>query len=645
MTLDCSVAGVGVDPEDPPLAWDAWTGDGWAPCEVERDGTGGFNKAGDVVVHVPRGHRVSNIGRSRGGWLRVRLVEPRPDQPTYSQSPVLRSAAAAVLGGTVTAVHADRVRGEVLGESDGVAAQRFSLQRRPIVPGDTPTVVEVAEPLAAGGSAWREWQVVEDFGDSGPQDRHVVLDSRSGELSFGPLVREPDGGVRQLGRVPEPGAVVRVREYRTGGGAAGNVGAGTLVVLTSSLPFIGEVVNRASARGGQDAEDIEQAKARGPVVLRHRGRAVTAEDFEHLSRAAAPEVARVRAVAAGSGAEAGGVRVLVVPAVPTDERLDFGRLVPERATLQRIADALDGARLLTTRVVVEPPAYQGVTVVAAVRAGRRGDPRVSRPGSRRRWTGGSRRWSAGRTARAGPSAAPSTSARCTGCCRRSPGSTSSRTSACTPPIPSSVSGATPPSASSSTRTPSSSASTTRCGSRRWTGEGHVPGLPTRHPLGPELPALYQDDPFTQRLLAGLDEVLAPVLAVLDALDSYIDPRTAPLDLLRWVGSGWLGVEVDPAWTDQRQRDVVQAAVRVHAGRGTGAALVEWLLLVHGLHAEVIESGGVAVHEVPGGELPGDPGPFVRVRLKGATAAQVALAGPLVRDWCPAHAVVEVEAAR
>ncbi|MCW2777661.1 MAG: hypothetical protein JWN17_1386, partial [Frankiales bacterium] len=312
LALDCSTAGVGVDPEDPPLVWEAWTTDGWAECEVERDGTGGFNKPGDVLVHVPRGHLTSALGRSRAAWLRVRVVEARPDQPGYSASPLLHAAEAAVVGGTVPAVHADRVLGEVVGTSEGVAGQRFTLQHAPVVPGEGPVVVEVAEPQQEGGTAWRAWEVVTDFGDSGPLDRHVVLEQRTGELAFGPVVREPDGGVRQLGRVPEAGAVVRVREYRTGGGAHGNVGPGTLAVLTSSLPYVSEVVNRRAAAGGRDAEDVEQAKARGPVVLRHRGRAVTAEDFEHLARAAAPEVARVRAVAAGEGAQAGGVRVLVV---------------------------------------------------------------------------------------------------------------------------------------------------------------------------------------------------------------------------------------------------------------------------------------------------------------------------------------------
>ncbi|MGW0103311.1 putative baseplate assembly protein, partial [Nocardia sp. NPDC003354] len=42
LELDSRVDGVGVDPRQPPLVWEAWTEDGWQSCEVDRDGTGGL---------------------------------------------------------------------------------------------------------------------------------------------------------------------------------------------------------------------------------------------------------------------------------------------------------------------------------------------------------------------------------------------------------------------------------------------------------------------------------------------------------------------------------------------------------------------------------------------------------------------------
>jgi predicted phage baseplate assembly protein len=102
---------------------------------------------------------------------------------------------------------------------------------------------------------------------------------------------------------------------------------------------------------------------------------VTAEDFEHIAREMAPEVARVKALATTDAADAGTVRVLVVPAVPAvSARLTFDQLVPADDTLERITRRLDESRLVGTRVVVEPPVYRGVAIVARLRARPRTDP-------------------------------------------------------------------------------------------------------------------------------------------------------------------------------------------------------------------------------------------------------------------------------
>ena len=122
---------------------------------------------------------------------------------------------------------------------------------------------------------------------------------------LGPAVRQEDGTLRNYGAVPAKGAVLRMVSYRTGGGRPGNVARGALRILRTSIPYVTRVENRHPARGGVDAETIEEAKVRGPILLRTGNRAVTTEDYEVLAREAAPEIARVRAVAAGDGADAG----------------------------------------------------------------------------------------------------------------------------------------------------------------------------------------------------------------------------------------------------------------------------------------------------------------------------------------------------
>ncbi|MGI8683981.1 MAG: putative baseplate assembly protein [Acidimicrobiales bacterium] len=365
LRIGCPVGGVGVDPRDPPLVWEALCGDRWERCDHDGDTTGGLNRAGEVVVHLPRSHSAAIVGRQRAGWLRCRVTEPVEGQPFYSASPQILSLEVDTVGGTAGAVNAAVQRDEVLGTSEGIPDQRFSVLHRPVVPGEQPVVVETGS-----DDGWIEWTLVDHFGASGPQDRHVLLDATVGEISFGPAVRLEDGTVQYHGARPPKGALVRVPAYWTGGGAAGNVARGALSVLKTSIPFVTRVENRRAAEGGVDGETVEEAKIRGPVTLRTQGRAVTREDFEHLARQAAPEVARVHCLEVEAGAGSSAVRVLVVPAAADGllGALSIEQLIPSPESLSRIATFLDERRTIGARVVVEPPTYMGVTAVARIRA-------------------------------------------------------------------------------------------------------------------------------------------------------------------------------------------------------------------------------------------------------------------------------------
>lgn len=361
--LDSRVEGVGVDPRQPPLAWEAWDGGRWQRCETGTDTTGGLNRPGEVIVYVPAGHTASVVGGVRGGWLRCRVVEPEPGQPFYSVSPTVREAAVFTIGGTMTVEHAETVTDAPLGTSEGVAGQSFRLDRPPVLLDGPPPVVEVSS-----ADGWQRWDVVDDFGRSGPTDRHVQVDATTGRFTFAPALREADGTLRACGAVPPKGAHVRVASYRTGGGPQGNVARGAINVLRSSVPYVAEVGNREAARGGVAGETVADARLRAPRALRTQGRAVTADDHEIIARQAAPSLRRVRCLPAAD--EGGAVRVLVVPDAVADEgdQLRFEQLVPSDQVLRAVTGALDEARLIGTRLVVEPPVYQGVTVVARLSA-------------------------------------------------------------------------------------------------------------------------------------------------------------------------------------------------------------------------------------------------------------------------------------
>ncbi|MBO0821689.1 MAG: putative baseplate assembly protein, partial [Nocardiopsaceae bacterium] len=365
------VDGVGVDPRQPPLAWEAWTADGWRECEVERDTTGGLNRPGEVVLHLPGRHSGSMLARVEAGWLRCRVLAPRAGQPFYSSSPTVRTVSAAVVGGTALASHATTVTDESLGVSTGVPGQRIRLAHAPVVA--DPDMVRLE---SSDGDGWQPWRVVDSFAMSRPDDRHVCLDAATGEISFGPAVRLADGTVRQYGAVPLKGAVLQARRYATGGGRAGNVARGTLTMLRTSIPYVTRVENREAARGGVDGETVEEAKVRAPITLRAAERAVTPRDYEELARQAAPETARIRCLAVDDASNGpGAVRVLVVPQATVDRggRLRFEQLVPGDELLARITGFLDERRPIGVRLAVGPPYYQGVTAVVTLHTFRGAD--------------------------------------------------------------------------------------------------------------------------------------------------------------------------------------------------------------------------------------------------------------------------------
>lgn len=363
LTVRASAQGIGVNPSNPPLAWEVWTGDAWAPAQVHEDSTGGLNRDGTIVLLVPRAHEPVTLAGTAACWLRVRLLHPRPGQPTYQASPRISSLAVAAVGVTVPAEHAVTAPTESIGRSSGQPGQTFRLTHAPVVQRRAGEVVRV---ITREGV--EDWTEVPDFSSSGPDDRHVVWEATTGEIRFGPRVRYPDGTFRQHGAVPPDGAAITVSCYRYGGGADGNVGVRTLTRLRATLPSVAAVENLQPASGGVDAETVEEAKVRGPLSLRTGGRAVTAGDYERITRETSVEVARARALPARETRD-GSVRVLVVPQVrtpPNRHRIDDFAL--SDALFSAVRDALEARRPVGVAVEVGTPFYQGVSAAVLVRA-------------------------------------------------------------------------------------------------------------------------------------------------------------------------------------------------------------------------------------------------------------------------------------
>ena len=373
LTVQSSIEGIGVDPHNPPWAWEFWDGERerWSPLILESDTTGGFNTNGQIIFRIPTTSALREIDARQACWVRCRATKPLTGQSAYQSSPKVRSVISESIGGTVLASHSQLVYGEVLGWSDGSAGQKFQLQNSPILlrePGETLEVETENE------EEYEPWQEVDDFANSGPDDPHFTLDSASGEIQLGPLIRHPSGEERQYGRVPTKGRQIRFASYRLGGGVVGNVGEGTITALRSAIPYVDSVINYEAAKGGTDAETLESAKLRAPKTLKTNTRAVTAEDFEYLAKEASPEVARAKCISSGDGANGqspppGVVRLLLVPSVSdTDSYITVEELEPPRRVREKVQLYLDERRLLVTRLEIASPEYVPVAVSVQIRA-------------------------------------------------------------------------------------------------------------------------------------------------------------------------------------------------------------------------------------------------------------------------------------
>jgi predicted phage baseplate assembly protein len=376
VTVDCAQArGPGVDPEDPPLRWEVSTQehDGWTEAHVIRDSTGGFNYgSGEVELALPSTHVARAIAGERRFWLRCRIDERTrsgAEGSAFTNPPEIYAITAAPIGASIPAAHSMREAVEELGESDGTPGQRFRLTHAPVLPLAPGETLEVTDPTTGERELW---EPRDSFAESGPDDRHFVLDPASGELELGPAVRAGGGRWRRYGAVPPARAALRFTRYRHGGGSRGNVAAGTLTVLRSGIPTVASVTNPRGATGGVDPEPLNSARNRAAMEIRTRHRAVTAEDFEFLCGEASPRVARARCLEPANGSRA--VRVHIIPRVePAERELKLDEITPDETLMREVAAYLDERRMVGTRVELLPARVRGVSVVVSLQASLRAD--------------------------------------------------------------------------------------------------------------------------------------------------------------------------------------------------------------------------------------------------------------------------------
>jgi phage tail-like protein len=170
----------------------------------------------------------------------------------------------------------------------------------------------------------------------------------------------------------------------------------------------------------------------------------------------------------------------------------------------------------------------------------------------------------------------------------------------------------------------------------------VPGLQTPYPMACALPGVMQEDEFAVRLTAGLDDVIAPIVSVLDCLDAYVDPLLAPDDFVDWLAD-WVGAPLDDHWDDEVRRRSVLAAVSLHQLRGTADGVRAVVELATGGDVEVVEPGTATWSTTPSDDVgPADVDLVVRVVVDDPASVRLRALDELVAASKPAHLPHSIE---
>ena len=246
------------------------------PLTVLADSSGGGRRPGVVRLRLPRNAELMQslaVPDPLFAGVGERPPEPPRQVPQERIALWIRLSCAeepalplGYLGINGVAVVGQATRRDLMvGIGNGRPDQVIDLPDRDIDPAHLRMEVEE-------GGRWVPWQGVEVLFGRRAEERVYRLDAQAGQVQFG------DG---QHGRRVPEGVRIRVAEYRHGGGAAGNLPAGTLksvngvsgLTLRQELPTV----------GGRDGESVAEAEGRIPGFLTHRNRAVTRDDFATLA--------------------------------------------------------------------------------------------------------------------------------------------------------------------------------------------------------------------------------------------------------------------------------------------------------------------------------------------------------------------------
>jgi hypothetical protein len=287
-----------------PMSIEALGADRFVPI-VADDATRALGESGVLsMTFAVQPTRSELFGKKNLTWLRL-----IPKQADSNWIPTLHGAYLNAAWASAT----ETLTRELLGSSDGAPNLSVFLARPPVL--RKTLELRVKEPLgdeerkellkldsksvlsAVDGlpGDWVLWKQVIDPDDEPETARVYALDETSGEVRFG------DG---RRGKIPPSGrdsivafSYARTEPDPTGGDSVpGNkIAPRTALNLVSPVETVESVIAADQAAGGAPPESDERVLRFGFARLRHRSRAVTAEDLEDLTLQSLPDIAQARA--------------------------------------------------------------------------------------------------------------------------------------------------------------------------------------------------------------------------------------------------------------------------------------------------------------------------------------------------------------
>ena len=250
---------------------------------VADNTTKGLTQTGVVRLVLPQGadigappNNVQSDAMAGVGPKPPRIDDPDIDSILVTWVRVDVQSALTLNWAGVNAVEIDQRTTQkliVIGVSSGAPGQVFSVTQTQIDPATFQLDVDMP------GLGYQLWQAVDDLAVlQGPLPAYL-LDPEAGTVTFGNQMQ---------GLIPPLGRRIRVRQMRVGGGAAGNLPAGSLTKVAGMDPN-GQPVPQFTVQqpivtsGGAEAETLDRAEQRLPAQLRHQDRAVTASDYKNLA--------------------------------------------------------------------------------------------------------------------------------------------------------------------------------------------------------------------------------------------------------------------------------------------------------------------------------------------------------------------------